>query len=212
MLKTYRVNNIFHSVQGEGRNTGRASVFVRLAGCNLRCPFCDTGHERFQPMTAQQIAAQVASFPDTARQLVVLTGGEPTLQADEQLVSAIKTLGCQVAMESNGTLPAPPNIDWLTLSPKSTAIQLPLNTPYWKELKLVFTTALQLEDLLEQLARVHGPRWQQFIDEAAWCALQPCDTGQPQRNAAIVKDCVDYVMRHPRWRLSLQIHKLIGIE
>ena len=116
-----RVNNIFYSLQGEGRNTGRAAVFIRFAGCNLRCPFCDTEFESYREMSNEEIMAEVEAFsPQTSfiKPLIVLTGGEPTLQVDEAFVDFLHQHGYEVAMESNGTRPAPQNLDWLTVSPK----------------------------------------------------------------------------------------------
>jgi len=114
-MRTFRVNDIFYSLQGEGRNTGRAAVFVRFAGCNLRCPFCDTEFDTFREMTAEEIVATISQYP---ARFVVLTGGEPTLQVDEAFVDLLHQHGYEVAMESNGTRPAPNNLDWLTVSPK----------------------------------------------------------------------------------------------
>ena len=110
-----RINNIFYSLQGEGRNTGRAAVFVRFAGCNMHCDFCDTDFSRFTEMTAADVVNTIADYPC---RFVVLTGGEPTLQVDEAFVDILHSHGYEVAMESNGSMPAPRNIDWLTVSPK----------------------------------------------------------------------------------------------
>lgn len=120
----FRINDIFYSLQGEGHNTGRAAVFVRFAGCNLRCPFCDTEFDTYREMTVDDIVtaikAQLHIGHQTSdfRHLVVLTGGEPTLQVDEAFVDLLHQHGFEVAMESNGTRPAPRNLDWLTVSPK----------------------------------------------------------------------------------------------
>ena len=111
----YKVNDIFYSLQGEGYNTGRAAVFVRFAGCNLRCPFCDTEFDSFREMTCEEIVAEMTHYP---ARLAVLTGGEPTLQVDEAFIDLLHQHGFKVAMESNGTRPAPQNLDWLTVSPK----------------------------------------------------------------------------------------------
>ena len=110
-----RINNIFYSLQGEGRNTGRAAVFIRFAGCNLRCSFCDTEFESYREMMEADILAVIRDYPS---HFVVLTGGEPTLQVDETFVDFLHQHGYEVAMESNGTRPAPKNLDWLTVSPK----------------------------------------------------------------------------------------------
>ena len=122
-----RINDIFYSIQGEGHNTGRAAVFIRFAGCNLRCGFCDTEFDTYREMTDEEIIAEVSRYKVSRcevrgtryeNSLVVLTGGEPTLQADEAFVDLLHQHGFEVAMESNGTRPAPQNLDWLTVSPK----------------------------------------------------------------------------------------------
>ncbi len=186
----YKVNDIFYSLQGEGHHVGRAAVFVRFAGCNLRCPFCDTEFDSFQEMTEKEILKVISPYPS---RFVVLTGGEPTLQVDESLVDLFHQKGYTVAMESNGTHAAPQNIDWLTVSPKYAKLeQLTCN-----ELKLVFTEANKVND---------------YGVKAEYYFLQPCDTGNVQRNALILNSCVDYIKSHPQWQLSLQMHKLIGIQ
>ena len=196
-----RVNDIFYSLQGEGHNVGRAAVFIRFAGCNLRCPFCDTEFESFRDMTADEIIEAIAPFES---RFVVLTGGEPTLQVDEAFVDLLHTHGYEVAMESNGTVPAPRNLDWLTVSPKR-----PLKEGWGSEMKhpdeikIVFSSAEDVETICGSLTPTRL---------GASLYLQPCDTGDAERNRSIVVACVDYIKRHPEWRLSLQTHKLIGIE
>ena len=110
-----RVNDIFYSLQGEGRNTGRAAVFVRFSGCNLRCSFCDTDFSSFREMTSDEIIKEISQYP---ARFVVLTGGEPTLQVTAAFVNQLHEAGFEVAIETNGTLPIPENIDWVTVSPK----------------------------------------------------------------------------------------------
>lgn len=212
MEKTYRINEIFYSLQGEGYNTGRAAVFIRFAGCNLRCPFCDTEFERYQEMTLDDIVRSVSDYPDPCHTLAVLTGGEPTLQADWQLVDALKKVGYEVTMESNGTMLPPDNIDFLTLSPKTPKIQVAPNTKYQKELKMVFSSKEQFEQLLHALETSNGEAFFNFASETVSCYLQPCDTGDAECNRQIMQDCVAYIKEHPHWRLSLQTHKLIGIK
>ena len=181
----YRVNDIFCSLQGEGHHTGRAAVFVRFAGCNLRCPFCDTDFESYREMTTAELLAAVCGYRP---RFIVLTGGEPTLQVDSALVAALQAEQFEVAMESNGTHAAPANLDWLTVSPKGN-----LAVCRCHELKVIFTDEASVSD---------------FGVEADYYYLQPCDTGDSQRNEAIVAACVAYVKSHPQWRLSLQTHKL----
>lgn len=222
----YRVNSIFFTLQGEGHNTGRAAVFVRFAGCNLRCPFCDTAFDSFTEMSVDDILStmlQVAGGPATKERplMAVLTGGEPTLQVDEALVDLLHQHGYYVAMESNGTRPAPRNLDWLTVSPKrgewreksgEWRVERGERSEEWRgarqpdELKVVFDEQTNPEAFLSSLLSPLSPLPSPLL------YLQPCDTGDQERNAAIVKSCVDYIKEHPWWRLSLQTHKLIGIE
>lgn len=185
----YRIAEIFHSLQGEGANTGRAAAFVRFAGCNLRCPFCDTDFSRYQEMSADDIVSAIARYPT---RFVVLTGGEPTLQADKALTAALHAQGFTIAMESNGTRLPPEGIDWLTISPKG-----PVAVRQADELKLLFDGQ-------------HDPDDRGII--ATSRCLQPLDTGDPSRNQAITAQCIDYIKAHPQWRLSLQTHKLLGIR
>ena len=111
-----RVNEIFYSLQGEGFHTGTAAVFVRLSGCNLQCPFCDTRHEEGIEMSEEEILLQVSEYESD---MVVITGGEPAIQITESLVDKLHQIGKFVAVETNGTLPLPSNIDWITVSPKN---------------------------------------------------------------------------------------------
>jgi len=207
----YRINDIFYSLQGEGHNTGRAAAFIRFAGCNLRCAFCDTDFDSYQEMSGSDIMTAISQLTShiesDTRPLIVLTGGEPTLQADEQLVALLHDQGYEVAMESNGTRPAPHNIDWLTISPKTPLTWKDKNGWRWPdELKVVFEKDTRPDDVLAS-----------FLDRSSanpcpLLYLQPCDTGDATRNILIMQDCVDYIQRHPQWRLSLQTHKLIGIK
>ena len=208
-----RINDIFYSLQGEGYNTGRAAVFIRFAGCNLRCPFCDTEFDSYREMSDEEILTAVKALTSEYglqtsdyRLLVVLRGGEPTLQVDEAFVDLLHEHGYEVAMESNGTRPAPQNLDWLTVSPKSLPPTLSQRSGRMPdELKVVFTTEENLEQQLPNLPLpMEGVGGRLF--------LQPCDTGDARRNAAIVEQCVDYIKQHPQWRLSLQTHKLVGFK
>ena len=191
-----KINEIFYSLQGEGANAGTPAVFVRFSGCNLRCPFCDTEHESGRKMTDEEIVDEVKQHPAT---LVVLTGGEPTLQADEQLIAMLKKAGKTVAMETNGTRPVPKGVDFVTISPKD---------KYCKNAEVVLTEC----DELKVVFTGNGSPSNYDNIKARYRYIQPCDTGDPQRNAAITKACVEFIKQHPQWRLSLQTHKLIGIE
>ena len=181
---TYQVNEIFYSLQGEGYYTGTPAVFVRFAGCNRACAFCDTRHDSGRPMTAAEIVRHIEAFP--TRHLVV-TGGEPTLQLDSDLLRAIKADGWYVQIETNGTLPVPVEVDWVTCSPK----EGPWAIDRIDELKVVF----QGQDVEQIAALLPAPR----------LFLQPC-------SGINVKETVDYCLAHPRWRLSLQSHKYIDIK
>ena len=208
---TYSVKEIFLTLQGEGGQAGRAAVFCRFAGCNLWsgrevdraeavCRFCDTdfvgtdgpGGGKFR--TAAELAAAVAAAWRGAREnrLVVLTGGEPLLQADEALVAALHAEGFAIALETNGTLQAPAGIDWVCVSPKADAA---LAITAGQELKLVFPQEGVDPARFERLG------FERF-------SLQPMDG--PER-AAATQAAIAYCLEHPRWRLSLQTHKYLGI-
>ena len=163
-----RVNDIFYSLQGEGHNTGRAAIFIRFSGCNLKCPFCDTDFSRYDELTDDDIIERIKDFPS---RFVVLTGGEPSLQAH----------------------PVPTGIDWTTCSPKGVT-----NIKSCDELKVIFEeTTVTPDD--------HGI-------QSRYRYLQPCDVGDAERNARIIQRCLDYILQHPEWRLSLQTHKLAGFK
>ncbi|GBQ81394.1 hypothetical protein AA13595_0624 [Gluconacetobacter johannae DSM 13595] len=209
---SYAIKEMFATLQGEGAHAGRAAVFCRFAGCNLWsgreadraaavCRFCDTdfvgtdgeGGGRFASaaLLADAIAATWPSA-DRSRAFVVFTGGEPLLQLDAALVEAVHAHGFEIAIETNGTLPAPDGIDWICVSPKAGA---KLVQRSGHELKLVYPQPdLPPEDMA-------GLDFAQF-----W--LQPMDGPDRVANTAAA---VAYCRAHPRWRLSLQTHKLIGI-
>ncbi len=212
----YSIKELFYTLQGEGAQSGRPAVFCRFAGCNLWtgremdrigavCRFCDTdfvgtngsGGGRFA--TAEALAAAIAACWPTISLLkaypyVVCTGGEPLLQLDEPLIAALHARGFAVAVETNGTQPAPPGLDWICVSPKANA---PLRLTQGDELKLVYP---QLEPEAQP---------ESFVDLAfRYFFLQPLDG--PDRDAH-TRAAVAYCLAHPQWRLSLQTHKLLGI-
>jgi 7-carboxy-7-deazaguanine synthase (Cx14CxxC type) len=210
---SYAVKEIFYTLQGEGAQAGRAAVFCRFAGCNLWtgreqdratavCTFCDTdfvgidgdGGGRFA--SAEALAdAVAAAWPDGAggRPYVVCTGGEPLLQLDAAAVTALKARGFEVAVETNGTQVPPPGLDWICVSPKAGA---GLSLCAGNELKLVFPQAGAEPGRFEALAFEH------FF-------LQPMDGPLVERHT---REALAYCLAHPRWRLSLQTHKLLGIR
>ncbi len=209
----YAVKELFYTIQGEGANAGRAAVFCRFAGCNLWsglardrahavCQFCDTdfvgtdgpGGGRFAEAAGLADAVRAAWHAADAggRPLVVCTGGEPLLQLDTALIAALQARRFDVAVETNGTMPAPEGLDWICVSPKAHA---PLHQTRGDELKLVHPQPGAEPE------RFAGMAFGQFF-------LQPMDGPEVQRNTQAV---VAYCKAHPQWRVSLQTHKLMGI-
>jgi 7-carboxy-7-deazaguanine synthase (Cx14CxxC type) len=208
---TYSVKECFYTLQGEGAQTGRAAVFLRFAGCNLWsglerdrasavCKFCDTdfvgvdGEGGGKFATADAVAEHVdARWQGVSGQrYVVCTGGEPLLQLDDVLISALQARGFEVAVETNGTVEAPASLDWVCVSPKSTA---DLRQVSGDELKLVYP---QPDAPPERFALLS---FRNFF-------LQPMDGPEREANTAA---CIAYCLAHPQWRLSLQTHKVTGI-
>jgi 7-carboxy-7-deazaguanine synthase (Cx14CxxC type) len=208
---SYAVKELFLTLQGEGGQAGRAAVFCRFTGCNLWsgreadraaavCNFCDTdfvgldgpGGGRFA--SAKDLAAAAAALWGGPREqmLVVCTGGEPLLQLDAPLVEAFHACGFEVAVETNGTLVAPPGLDWICVSPKAQTL---LAQTAGDELKLVYPQA----DV--DPARFEGLDFPRFL-------LQPMDGPQREANT---RAAIAYCLAHPRWRLSVQTHKYLGI-
>lgn len=215
---SYTVKEIFYTLQGEGAQTGRAAVFCRFSGCNLWsglekdrhksvCPFCDTdfvgidGEGGGKFTDAQQLAERIINtWPETEHEqdtdftpYVVFTGGEPLLQLDEALISLLHDAGFEVAVETNGTLKAPPGIDWICVSPKQIDN---LKQTSGNELKLLFPLAALAPEKFTSLAFDH------FF-------LQAVDDEQTQDNTQQV---IHYCLQHPQWRVSLQTHKLLGLK
>ncbi|MBR5093141.1 MAG: radical SAM protein [Bacteroidales bacterium] len=191
------VNEIFYSMQGEGYYSGTAAVFVRLSGCNLRCPFCDTQHERGVEMNEAAIVEAVRRYP---ARMVVVTGGEPSLQLTASLVEALHEAGKYVAVETNGTHSLPPNVDWVTLSPKDAWLGA--------EAAVVLTEADELKVVYDG---EHEPfEYRSLTTDHRF--LQPMDTADEARNARIEAATVEYIRQHPQWRLSLRIHKMLNIR
>ncbi len=192
-----RVNEIFYSLQGEGFYVGVPSVFIRLSGCNLQCSFCDTTHQSFTDMSESEIADVVAQYP---AQHVVITGGEPSLQLTASLIELLHSLGKEVAVETNGTHLLPENVDWITLSPKDafiTSASAKVVLKHCNEMKVVFAG--------NELPNYDDIACDHFF-------LQPCDVGDEGKNKEIVEATIAYCLQHPKWRLSLQTHKLVGIR
>lgn len=199
------VNEIFYSLQGEGRYTGTPAVFVRLAGCNMRCWFCDTDFTSFTEMSEAEIVAEVSKHPCRH---VVITGGEPTLQLTTSLVKLMHDKGLYVMMETNGTHPLPDDcpIDWITCSPKLE------DQPDGS--RKVKTIRLQRIDELKVVYEGDGRQDMSLYDkyEAQEYRLQPCDVQDEERNREILNQTVNYILQHPKWKLSLQTHKIINVR
>lgn len=191
-----RINDVFYSLQGEGRNAGMAAAFIRFAGCNLRCRFCDTAFSAYTEMDDGDLLKAILPWPT---RFVVLTGGEPTLQLDDGLIGSLHSHGYRIAIETNGMRPIPTGIDWTTVSPKSPFVGEAARPVVERcdELKCLFDGVTPIDDC--------GIKADHYY-------LQPCDTGDAERNRAIAAACIDYIKAHPRWRLSLQTHKLIGFK
>lgn len=209
---SYAVKEIFKTLQGEGAQSGRAAVFCRFTGCNLWsgreqdraasvCSFCDTdfvgmdgtGGGRFADASDLVDAIEQAWGSGTHGRYVVLTGGEPLLQVDDALIEALHARGFEAGVETNGTQPAPEGLDWVCVSPKADAA---LCLTHGDEIKLVYPQAKARPEQFEKLDFTH------FF-------LQPMDAPEAAENlAATIAYCTD----NPRWRLSLQSHKMIGIR
>ena len=205
---SYAVKEIYYTLQGEGANTGRPAVFLRFAGCNLWsgreedrstaiCQFCDTdfiGGTKFT--NAEQLAEDVASqwFGNgTSKRFVVVTGGEPLLQLDEPLIARLHALGFEIAIETNGTIAAPEGLDWICVSPKAGTSLVQRSGD---ELKVVYPQRGMMLEGFERLAFDH------FF-------VQPMDGPDVDQNTELA---ARYCLEHPRWRLSLQTHKMLGIR
>ena len=210
---SYAVKEIFLTLQGEGVHAGRRAVFLRFSGCNLWtgreadrasaiCQFCDTDFvgmdgENGRRYDAEALAAKVAALwgAGTDNRYVVITGGEPMLQVDDGIVDSLHAHAFQIAIESNGTIEVHPGIDWVCISPKAGSDVIQHSGD---ELKLVWPQPTSDLDAMEQWQFGH------FL-------IQPMDSGDADVNAAYVYEATRFVMERPKWRLSLQNHKILGL-
>ena len=203
-MRSYIVNDIWFTIQGEGNWSGRAAVFVRFSRCNLWtgreedrataiCSFCDTDFTKGTRMTLEEVLQAVDNyrFP-SGEPMVVLTGGEPLLQVDDRLLDGLRRYGFYIAVETNGTRPVPTGIDWVCVSPKPA----PLRVSRANEIKLVYPQ--------HTLPPEH---FADFPAEHYW--LSPMDGPSLQANTQSV---IDYCLNNPQWRLNLQTHKVIGVK
>ena len=216
----YRVKEVFYSLQGEGAQQGRPAIFCRFSKCNLWngrekdratavCNFCDTdfvgtdGQNGGTFISASALAAHLNAFwpRHQGQKYVVCTGGEPLLQLDSPLIKALHELGFEVAVETNGTLPAPEGIDWLCVSPKSTA---PVVIEHCDELKLVYP---QQDALPDQFSHIRANHY--YLSPMADPLIRSGSDSTKQTNT---QAALDYCLQHPKWKLSLQLHKILGID
>jgi len=217
---SYSVKEIFYSLQGEGFYSGRPAIFCRMSNCNLWtgreidranavCQFCDTdfigtdGQNGGRFPTAEALCQHLLSFwpQQSSHELspppfVVLTGGEPLLQVDDALIQQLHHHQFEIAIETNGTKLAPQNIDWICMSPKANA---PILLKSGHELKLVYPQPDLMPEQVEHL------NYQYFY-------LQPMDDADPITQKNNLRQTIEYCLKHPKWQLSLQTHKLLGID
>ncbi|WP_178861754.1 7-carboxy-7-deazaguanine synthase [Thiomicrorhabdus cannonii] len=212
---SYSVKEVFYSLQGEGFHSGRPAIFCRLSNCNLWtgreqdrsdavCQFCDTdfigtdGQNGGRFKDAKALCRHLRAFwPDAnIPPFVVLTGGEPLLQVDQALINALHQHGFEIAIETNGTKQAPDGIDWVCVSPKAGA---PLLLDHGDELKLVYPQPALLPEKVAHL-------------DFKFFYLQPMADADPEISVNNVRQAVAYCLTHPQWKLSLQTHKLLGID
>lgn len=203
-MRDYAIKEIFKTLQGEGYWTGRPAIFVRFAGCNLwsgreedrataACRFCDTDFLGGERMTSSQITERCASLwgEGRHRRFVILTGGEPTLQVDYPLVQAFERFGFETSIETNGTRAVACRMDWITISPKA---DCEVVQQFGDELKLVYP-----QDGIDP---------EQYTQAFGHYFLQPMDGPNREENT---RAAIDYCLSHPKWRLSVQTHKFIGL-
>ncbi len=190
MSKRYKVNDIFYTLQGEGYYTGVPAVFIRFAECNLKCAFCDTDFKESLEMTLADLEMTLGQYP---AKHIVLTGGEPSLQTDAELLDMLHGEGCYVQIETNGTNTLPQGIDWITMSPKSLSPKL----QECDELKVIYEGQ---------------PLERYFSIKAKHYFLQPCSSGDVNNDRDITLSTVDACLKDPRWCLSLQVQNYIGIK
>lgn len=190
-----KVNEIFYSIQGEGARAGEPSIFVRLSGCDLKCSFCDTEFVSGKELTLEQLADELKAY-DRCK-WIVWTGGEPMLQLNDHIISYFHMLGYKQACESNGNHPIPTGIDWKVVSPKVAEHVLKRNFP-------------QGVDELRYVRHAGHQSVPEPSVEAKHYYLSPIFNGNTP-DVANVKHCMELCLQNPRWKLSLQLHKLLGV-
>lgn len=194
----WKINEIFYSIQGEGYHTGTPAVFIRFSGCNLNCSFCDTNHKDGKTMSLYEIINEVKKYPNA--QMVILTGGEPSLFINQALIDALKRANMYIAIETNGTHTLPNGIDWVTLSPKDKFAggdSAPVVLTECNELKVVY-----LGQDLKQYSHI----------KADFRFLQPCYCDNEDIRQYTMQSCLNAVLSSKEWRLSLQTHRILNVR
>jgi organic radical activating enzyme len=192
-----KVNEIFYSLQGEGVRQGEASIFIRLSGCDLCCAFCDTDHAAGELMSVDRIGMAIGRYPC---RWIVWTGGEPALQLTDSILSFFKGCGYRQAVESNGRHRLSDLLDYTVVSPKGrdTGYARTINRRV-DEVRLPVAEGMEIPAI-------------ELLPDAGHYCLSPIFTDDDRSTQANIRYCVDYVCEHPAWRLSIQMHKMIGIE
>ena len=197
-----KINEIFLSIQGEGCRSGVPSVFIRFSGCNLSCWFCDTQHESGEYMTDEEIIEEVGKY--NARQ-IVLTGGEPSLHIDEEFVKRLKNAtNLEIAIETNGTKELPAGIDWVTVSPK-----IGLQGQRDAAIRVKHADELKVVDIGQSLEEYFSLG---CVGPETAMLLQPCFVENEEERIRNTRRTIGRVLSDPRWRLSLQTHRFMGIR
>ncbi|MDO4723113.1 7-carboxy-7-deazaguanine synthase QueE [Porphyromonas circumdentaria] len=196
------INEIFYSLQGEGAQMGFPMIFIRFSMCNLRCSYCDTDFKEYTEMTLEELYQAISSYP--ARN-ILWTGGEPTLSLTEEIVEYFHQKGYRQSIETNGTHPVPQNLDYITCSPKPEAFHLlrknfPNGVSEWR---FPFGPETPLPPNIEEL-----PKALNYFLSPIFSPEEGTITPYP----IALNACIDYIKEHPEWRLSIQLHKLIGIQ
>ena len=191
-----RINEIFYSIQGEGYHTGTPATFIRFSGCNLQCPFCDTDFKSYTELSEDEIIDIVSK---NQSKLVVITGGEPALQLTESLVQKLHNIKKYVAIETNATKFLPFNVDWITASPKYAFVGKVAQPVLVKanEVKVVYDGIHEITD--------YGISAEHYY-------VQPCDTNNIILNSEIINECVEFIKKNPKWKLSLQTQKILNVR
>lgn len=203
MLRSMKkINEIFYSLQGEGAHTGKASVFVRFSGCNLKCSFCDTQHQTGVDMTDEEISMEVAKYP---AEWIILTGGEPSLWIDRDFIKSLKEYtGKKIAIETNGSREIPEEIDWVTVSPKNG-----MEGAGDYEIRVKKADELKVVDVGQEL-----DQYFKFpcVTESTRMYLQPCFVEDKDDCLRRRLRTIERVLQDPRWTLSIQTHRFLGIR